>query len=74
MTVYLLWLHDSVLDVYETRDGALRASSAYRGRQEYRDGRWTQLRSGDRWSWTPGERSGFGHVSRLEVEPRAVLP
>lgn len=73
MTVYLLWLHDCVLDVFSTRRKALLAAHRFINRPEWRACTWTRSRDGLRWHITRAWKSGHPVISRLEVEERRVL-
>lgn len=66
--VFLVWLHDSVLGVYSTREAAEARCAAERKRIGGND--WRQL-PGGRWV-LDGTASYAQSVSRLEVEERSV--
>jgi hypothetical protein len=64
--VYLVWLHDDVLEVCETFDGALKVIARAQGNL---GGTWKRL--ANRWYQTGTvERV----VSRLEIQMREVVP
>lgn len=66
-SVFVVWLHDAILGIYASGEGAAERMAAYR---RANPGKWMRMPSG---RWTCYNPGGM-YVSRLEVEIRLVEP
>lgn len=72
--VYLLWMHDAVLNVYASEEPAQLEALRIRESNPYNRCAWIESRGGRRWYTDPRKQlSWIPNVSRLEIEERRVL-
>jgi hypothetical protein len=68
--VYLVWLHDDVLEVCSSYESAIKVVARTQGRF---GGEWKRIEN--RWCHAAEElRAGRQRVSRLEIQMREVTP